>query len=336
MVTKQDAWGRDNEGNESTLYTIQNSLLTAQVTDQGAALTAFICPDRDGKTSNVVAGGNSPDVYFDNPSYLGATVGRYANRIGNGRFWLDGKEIVLPRNLGSSHLHGGFRGLTRRRWDAEVNDDSVTFSTVSPDGEDGYPGKLEVSVTYRLENHILKIEYTARTDSPTVVNLTNHAYWNLNGSETIFDHQFECFSDAYLEVDKNIIPTGTILDVAGSRFDFRTRTRLGDVINQTGEGYDHCFVIRDWDSSLRHAATMSAPSCGRVMEVHTTTPGVQFYTANHFNGSPECANRNRYGAFCLECQHFPDSPNQLEFPSTALRPGEEYRQTTEHRFFTAR
>jgi len=336
MVTQEKGWGRFPDGTEASLLTIENAFLKVQLTDRGAALVALICPDRSGHSANVVVSGTSPDVYFQNPSYLGATVGRYANRIGQGRFWLDGKEYLLDLNNGPNHLHGGLKGLMRRQWDFTLGDDSVTFRTISPDGEDGYPGNLDVSVTYRLNQHILSIDYTARTDAPTVVNLTNHSYWNMAGSGSIQDDELEVFADKYLEVDSNILPTGLIQDVAGSPLDFRTARRIGDTLSQMGSGFDHCFVVRDWDGTVRPVARVADVKCGRVMEVHSTAPGVQLYTANHFDGSPECGGFRQHEALCLECQHFPDSPNEMEFPSTALRPGEEYRQTTEHRFFTIR
>ncbi|HWL09863.1 MAG TPA: aldose epimerase family protein [Planctomicrobium sp.] len=336
MVTEQQNWGDAGNGSAMSLFTIENPFLKIQVTDLGAALTALICPDRNGHSENVVVGATSPEVYRENPSYLGATVGRFANRIGGGRFWLDGKEYALATNNGPNHLHGGLCGLSRHRWEATQGEDAVTFRTISPDGEDGYPGNLDISVTYRLSNHILSIDYIARTDAPTVVNLTNHTYWNLSNSQDVLGHHLELFSDAYLETDSNVLPTGTILDVANSPFDFRSPTQLKDPVANTNGGFDHCFVVRGWDGTLRLVGRAADMDSGRVMEVHTTVPGIQLYTANHFDGSPECGGRQRHEALCLECQHFPDSPNQLEFPSTALRPGEEYRQTTEYRFFTAR
>ncbi|SFH87165.1 aldose epimerase family protein [Planctomicrobium piriforme] len=336
MTQRQSAWGRDADGSESSLFTLENSFLRVQVTDAGASLVSLVCADREGVSADIVAAPKSPSVYFQNPSYLGATVGRYANRIGRGRFWIDGRECVLAVNNGPNHLHGGLKGLTHRIWEAETGDNFVTFRTVSPDGEDGYPGNLTVSVTYRIADNVLSLDYTARTDAPTVVNLTNHTYWNLAGQGSILNQQLELFSDACLENDADVLPTGTILEVAGTPFDFRVPRAIGDSIAQTAGGYDNCFVVRGWDGTLRPVARAADMGCGRVMVVYTTAPGVQLYTANHFDGSDNCAGRQKFEAFCLECQHFPDSPNQIEFPSTALRPGEEYRQTTEHRFFTAK
>ncbi len=336
MSTLQQDWGRNSNGDVVSLFTLENAFLRVQVTNQGAALVSVVCPDRDGNSKNVVVDGNGPETYLDNSSYLGATVGRFANRIRSGKFWLDGKEFTLPNNNGHHHLHGGLKGLSRHLWASQLGENSVTFTTSSPAGEDGYPGRLDVSVAYRIDDHVLSIDYCARSDAPTVVNLTNHAYWNLAGTGSVLNHQLELCADSYLEVDSNILPTGNILEVAGTAFDFRVPESLGRSIDQTGGGYDHCFVVRNWDGNLRLVARAAELECGRVMEVHSTTPGVQLYTANHFDGSNECGNHQRHEAFCLECQHFPDSPNQMEFPSTALRPGEEYRQRTEHRFYTVR
>jgi aldose 1-epimerase len=333
MIERNSAWGRTVAGRDCSLWTLSNGLLTAQVTDLGAALVSLSVPDRNGRWGNVVIGSAAPGPYLNNSSYLGATVGRYANRIGRGRFWLDGKEYVLPINNGPNHPHGGIQGLTSRVWEADAGDDRVTFRTSSPDGEEGYPGNLSVSVTYRIEKTELIIEYAARCDAPTVINLTNHAYWNLSGAGSILDHQLQLFADRCLENDADVLPTGTILDVAGTPFDFRAPQAIGERIAQTAGGYDNCLVINDWNqATLRPAARVSDPMSSRVMEVLTTEPGVQLYTANHFDGSEKTLGFGRHEAFCLECQHFPDSPNQLEFPSTALRPGEEYRQATVHRF----
>lgn len=332
MNKQKDSWRHAEWGSDSALFTLANDSLQIQVTDLGASLVALRTPDRNGRWDNVVVGSESPATYTSNPSHLGATVGRFANRIGRGRFWLDGKEYALAVNNGPNHLHGGPGGFSQRRWQAEADIDRVTFSLVSADGEEGYPGSLQVSVIYRLDGPNLMLEYIARTDAPTVVNLTNHAYWNLSGRGSILDHKLQLFADQYLECDADVLPTGNILNVAGTPFDFRHPHAIGQDIARTPGGYDHCFVIENWDSTLRFAASVADPASGRVMEVLTTEPGVQLYTANHFNGSAATLGLSKHEAFCLECQHFPDSPNQLEFPSTALRPGEEYRQLTVHRF----
>jgi aldose 1-epimerase len=335
MIDSNAAWGQTVDGGVFSLLRLQNDHLRVQLTNRGAALVSLETADRNGRFDNVVAGGTSPAGYATNPSYFGATIGRFANRIGQGRFWLNGREFVLPINNGKHHLHGGINGLTRRTWHAEPGDDSVTFRTASPDGEEGYPGNLDVAVTYRLERDLLVIEYRARTDAPTVINLTNHTYWNLAGSGSILNHQLQLHADSFLEIDADVLPTGTILNVAGTACDFRNSRPIGECLSGTSGGYDNCFVIRDWDATVRLAAVVREPQSGRVMEVYTTKPGVQLYTANHFDGSTASAGLQAHEAFCLECQHFPDSPNALEFPSTVLYPGIEYRQTTMHRFAVA-
>jgi aldose 1-epimerase len=335
MIDSIAPWGRTVDGSTFSLFHLHNDFLRVQLTNRGAAVVSLESADRQGHFGNVVIGGSSPASYATNPSYLGATVGRFANRIGHGRFWLNGREFVLPINNGSHHLHGGIHGLTRRNWEAESGADFITFRTSSPDGEEGYPGNLDVAVTYRLEEDRFIIEYRARTDAPTIINLTNHTYWNLAGGGSILDHQLQLLADDFLENDTDILPTGTILAVAGTPYDFRHSHPIGEFISGTSGGYDNCFVIRDWDATVRLAARVHDPASGRMMEVFTTKPGIQLYTANHFDGSLAPAGFHAHEAFCLECQHFPDSPNELEFPSTVLYPGSEYRQTTVHRFGTA-
>lgn len=326
-------WGTSPDGFPAHLFTLENEFLHARLTDIGAALVSLEVPDRAGQRANVVVSGRSVAAYFDNPCYLGVTVGRYANRIARGRFWLEGKEYILPLNNGPNHLHGGVRGISSYIWGAEEAPGRVTFHWWSLAGQEGYPGNLNIAVTYRLEGSSLFIDYSARTDAPTVVNLTNHSYWNLATTGPILDHQLQIFADNYLENDQDVLPTGNILATAGTPFDFRQLKPIGQDLVAAG-GYDNCFVIRSWDSELRSAARVSDPRSGRVLEVLTTEPGIQLYTANYFDGTEKSAGYRPHEAFCLECQRFPDSPNQLDFPSTTLRPGEEYRQTTEHRFST--
>ncbi|MCA8996580.1 MAG: galactose mutarotase, partial [Planctomycetaceae bacterium] len=201
-----------------------------------------------------------------------------------------------------------------------------------PDGEEGYPAEVTTEVIYRLDGPKLQIEYHARSNHPTVINLTNHAYWNLSGRGAIEGHQLQLNADRYLEADDDVLVTGNILNVVGTPYDFRKEKCIGQDLPATGGGYDHCFVVNDWDETLRQAAVVTDPQSGRTMEVWTSEPGIQLYTANHFDGSSRSAGYGRHEAFCLECQHFPDSPNQEDFPSTALRPGDEYRQYTEHHF----
>ncbi|WP_437230274.1 aldose epimerase family protein [Planctomicrobium sp. SH661] len=332
MSVQETVWGRTETGEDLRLFTLQNDSIVMKVSDLGATLVSLSVPDRDGKLGNVVVGGESFETYRTNSSYLGATVGRFANRIGQGRFELLGKPYELATNLGPNHLHGGLRGLTYRQWEAQAGDDAVTFTTFSPDGEDGYPGNLQVSMTYRLTGSTLTLEYAATCDATTIVNLTNHAYWNLVTQGPVLDHELQLNADQFLEVDENMLPTGKIVDVAGTPFDFRSSHPIGQDLSKTNGGYDNCLVVRDWDKSLRLAATVKDPSSGRIMEVLTTEPGVQLYTANHFDGSISTGGARQFEAFCLECQYFPDSPNQPSFPSTILQPGETYRQVTQHRF----
>lgn len=324
-------WGTTADGFPAHLYSLENEYVRVRLTDIGAALVSLETRDRTGAFGNIVVSGADANAYFNNPCYLGVTVGRYANRIAKGRFWLEGVEYVLPVNNGPNHLHGGVRGISNYIWSAEGNASAITFRWWSLAGQEGYPGNLHIAVTYRLEGNNLSIEYSARTDAPTVVNLTNHAYWNLAGRGSILAHNLKLHADQYLENDKDVLPTGNILNVAGTPFDFRQSHAVGDQLQAAG-GYDNCYVVRNWDSTLRPAAQLSDPVSGRTMDVYTTEPGIQLYTANYFDGSVNSAGYQQHEALCLECQRFPDSPNQLEFPSTTLRAGEEYRQTTQHRF----
>lgn len=333
MMTEQIAdWGQTDDGRNVSLFVLENEQLKVSLTNMGASLVSLEAPDRNGNLGPVVVSAGSCEGYVRNPSYLGATVGRFANRIGQGKFWLEGTEFTLAVNNGPNHLHGGLQGFSHKLWEAEPADDSVTFRYTSPDGEEGYPAAVTVAVTYRLDGKSLTIDYSARSEAATIINLTNHTYWNLGSQGSILDHVLQLYCGQYLENDENTLPTGTILDVSGTAYDFREPHAIGTRIQQTPGGYDNCFVIQDWDSTLRLVARVTDPASGRMMEVLTTEPGVQLYTANHFDGSPDSAGFRQHEAFCLECQHFPDSPNQIEFPSTALRPGEEYRQTTVHRF----
>ena len=323
--------------------------LRVAVTNLGACTLTVEVPDRRGNAANVNLVYPTAAEYLTNPSYFGATVGRYANRIGRGRFSLDGCEYALAVNNGPNHLHGGLRGFTHQIWDATVIDEvrlpgaqeselaGVGLHYVSPAGEEGYPGRLSVRVAYVVHrDNRLTISYEAESDAPTVLNLTNHCYWNLGGagSGSMLDHELQLYADRYLAYDKDVLVTGEILDARDTPFDFRRPKSIGAGIDRAG-GYDLCYVVRDADGRLRPAAKVTHPASGRVMEVWTTEPGVQLYTAEHFDGSANVAGHGKRGAFCLECQHYPDSPNHAAFPSTVLRPGETYRQVTEHRFSVA-
>lgn len=337
MSLSIEHWGHTTEGLEITLFTLESDQLRMQITNLGAALITLDAPDRQGKRTNVNLRHANAETYARNPGSLGATCGRYANRIGKARFTLDGKEYRLAANNGPNHLHGGMKGFNRFLWDAEPQNDHVTFRLVSPAGDEGYPGELQVAVTYRLKGNEMHLEYAARTSAPTVLNLTNHAYWNLGGfsGQTVHDQSLQIHSSNYLEADENILVTGKISKVEGTPFDFRQPHPIGERIEQISiGGYDHCFAIDDWNGQRKLIARAVHPASGRVMEVETTEPGVQLYTANHFSGNAGSAGAPRHGAFCLECQHYPDSPNHPEFPTTVLRPGEQYTQTTVHRFLT--
>ncbi|ADV68182.1 aldose epimerase family protein [Deinococcus maricopensis] len=344
-------WGTAPDGSAITLYTLRHGPVTARIMDYGGVIVGVDAPDRDGTLADVALGHDEAGPYFDRAtaSYFGALIGRYGNRIARGRFELDGRAHQLATNNGPNALHGGPGGFDQVMWtsDADVTADGprVTLTRTSPDGEEGYPGALDVTVTYTLTaDGALRLAYHAVTDAPTVVNLTNHSYWNLAGAtRDVLDHELVVHADAITPVDETLIPTGTLLDVAGTPFDFRAARRVGERVDdadaqlQFAGGYDHNFVLQGAAGALRHVATLSDPQSGRVMEVHTTEPGVQFYSGNFLDGSVTGKGGQVYGhrwAVCLETQHFPDSPNRPDFPSTRLNPGEVYRTVTEYRFRT--
>ncbi len=341
-----EAFGKLPEGGEANLYTLKNSHgMTAKVTSLGAALTELDVPDRNGAITNVVVGFDTLDQYLSNNG-VGATTGRVANRIGQARFVLDGKEIHVTANSGRHQIHGGRIGFSRVLWEGSVGTDndrsSVTFTYHSRDGEEGFPGNLLVTVKYSLTDaNELILEYTATTDKPTVVNLTNHSYFNLGGSGDVLGEQLQIFADQYTIADRDLIPTGEIAPVKGTGLDFtkpvKVGAHIGEYVNGTG-GYDHNFIVRGEAGKLRPAARVFDPKSGRVMECLTTEPAVQLYTANHFNGSLKGIGGVHYpphGALCLETQHYPDSINHPNFPSTVLRPGETFHSVTEYKFSTA-
>ena len=301
----------------------------------GGAITSLSAPDRDGMYGDIVLGFGSLEDYTSNPRYFGALIGRHANRIAQGQFTLDGVEYQLPRNNGANHLHGGFRGFDKRVWNAKEGDGVLHLSYFSKDGEEGYPGNVEAFVDYRVTNDGLSIEYRATTDRDTIVNLTNHSYFNLKGEGTILKHELTLNADYFTPVAEDLIPTGEIAPVAGTPMDFREGRAIGSQLGLTTSGYDHNFVLNDWDGSLRSAARLYEPVSGRVLEILTTQPGIQFYSGNFLDGSfvgKNSAPYVKYAGLCLEPQHFPDTPNHPNFPSTILRAGEEYRQTTVFRF----
>jgi len=321
---------------EVYLYTLTNDRgYQADIITYGGAITSLWAPDRTGAFGDIVLGFGALEDYVGNPRYFGATIGRHANRIAQGRFTLDGVGYQLPRNNGANHLHGGFRGFDKRVWTATEDGDVLHLSYFSKDGEEGYPGNVEAFVDYRLGDNELSIDYRASTDRETIVNLTNHSYFNLKGDGTILEHELTLHADSFTPVSEDLIPTGEIAPVAGTPMDFRDRRAIGSQLGLTASGYDHNFVLNDWDGSLRSAAHLYEPVSGRVLEILTTQPGMQFYSGNFLDGSFIGKNGFayvKYAALCLEPQHFPDAPNHPNFPSTVLRPGEEYRQSNTLRF----
>ena len=339
-------FGKTADGTTIELYVLTNGRITAKVMTYGAILTELHVPDKNGKTADVVLGFDNLAAYLAGHPHFGATTGRFANRIAKGKFSLDGKDYTLALNNGPNSLHGGLKGFDKAVWKAEdVSGDAgpaVKFSYVSKDGEEGYPGNLTVSVTYTVTAaDALKIDYTATTDQATPLNLTNHSYFNLGGSASgsILDHELTLTASAYTPVDETLIPTGDIASVKDTPLDFTRPQTLGSRINDLkGEpvGYDHNFVLPKSDGKTPIlAAKIVEPKSGRVMETYTTEPGVQLYTANFMDGSikgKDGVSYKKHGAFCLETQHFPDSVNQPNFPSTILRPGDTYTQTTIYKF----
>ena len=341
-VTKR-SFGKTADGIAVDLYTLKSDKLEAAITNYGGIVVSLKTPDRAGKIADVVLGYDSLDGYLKATPYFGALVGRYGNRIANGKFTLDGHQYTLAVNNGQNALHGGLKGFDKKVWTPHLEADGLSLSYSSKDGEEGYPGNLTVHVKYSVVGGDLRIDYEAATDKDTVVNLTNHSYFNLSGQGQgdILKHEVMLAADRFTPVDKGLIPTGELRSVAGTPFDFRTPHAIGERINQNDEqlklggGYDHNFVLNSGDGSLSLAARVFEPSTGRVMEVLTTQPGLQFYTGNFLDGtitgkSGKVYNK-RYG-FCMETQHFPDSPNQPRFPSTELKPGQQYRTTTIYRF----
>ena len=307
------------------------------VTNYGGAVTSLKAPDRDGNFGEIVLGFETLDEYVRCPRYFGALIGRHANRIARGRFTLDGVEYQLPCNNGANHLHGGFKGFDKRVWDVRESDKALHLSYFSKDGEEGYPGNLSAFVDYTLLDNELRIDYRATTDRDTIVNLTNHSYFNLRGAGTILDHELTLNADHYTPVSEALIPTGEIKAVAGTPMDFRSGKAIGSELQNVAGGYDHNFVLNNSDGSLRLGARLYEPVTGRVLEIFTTEPGMQFYSGNFLDGSLIGRNGVAYELYtglCLEPQHFPDAPNHSNFPSTVLRPGEEYTHTSLYRFLS--
>jgi aldose 1-epimerase len=345
----EQPWGRTPDGTDVRLYTLRNAHgLRADITNYGGIVTSLLVPDRAGHMADVVLGYDSLADYLKASPYFGAIVGRYGNRVAAGKFTLEGKTYALAVNDGPNALHGGLKGFDKVVWQAEPYADAagagLRLRYVSPDGDEGYPGRLDVSVTYALMNDdALRIDYRLSSDRPTIHNVTHHGYFNLAGhaSGDILSHELMLSADRFTPVDSTLIPTGELRDVTGTPFDFRASTAIGARIGagdeqlRFGRGYDHNFVLNGDAGTLRLVGRVRDPQSGRAMEISTTEPGVQFYSGNFLDGSNVGKGGARYehrAGFCLETQHFPDSPNHPAFPSTVLRPGEEYRSTTVYRF----
>lgn len=340
-----EVFGRTADGQVVTRHALVRGGLRVHIIDYGAILTAIETPDRRGHVANVVLGLDTLKGYETASPSFGAVVGRYANRIAGGRFSLDGQSYTLPRNEGPNTLHGGPENFGRRLWRVLALDGtSLTLARRSHDGEEGFPGNLDVEVRYSLpEDGVLRIAYAARTDRPTVLNLTNHSYFNLagEGAGGIFDHVVQVQADAFLATDATQVPTGEIRHITGTPFDFRqfqplgARIREGDPQLVYAKGYDHTFVLRGPAGTLRHAATCIDPGSGRRLDIATTQPALQLYTGNTLDGTLVGPSGRIYRSgdgVCFETQGFPDAPNRPAFPSTVLRPGERFCSTTEFRF----
>ncbi len=327
-----------HDGKPVRLYTISGAGgLVAKFTNYGTILTELHVPDRHGKTADVVLGFDAPPRYFEPHPFFGATAGRVANRIANGEFTLDGKSYTLAKNNGPHSLHGGARGFDKYAWDVATGDSWIRFTRTSPDGEEGYPGTVQAAVTYTVTPaNELKVEMTATTDKPTLVNLAHHSYWNLagHGSGDVLGHELQLFADRYTPGNETLVPKGTIEPVAGTPFDFRTSKPIGRDLAAAG-GYDTNFVVNGADGNLRPVAKVVEPKSGRVMEIFATEPGVQFYTGNFLDGSVKGkggASYAKHAGFCLETQKYPDAVHHADWPSPILRPGQTYRHVMVHRF----
>ena len=341
-ITKQ-AFGHSAEGEPVDLYSLTDGKIEVRIMTRGGTIVSLRVPDRAGKLDDVVLGYDSAEGYSAKTPYFGAIVGRYANRIAHGTFKLDGHTYSIPKNDGDNSLHGGIRGFDKVIWAAKQVKDGVEFTYVSKDGDQGFPGVLTTTVRYTLSGNDLKIEYSATTDKDTVLNLSNHSYFNLagQGKGDILGHMLKIDASRMTPVDATLIPTGELKSVEGTPFDFRKPHAIGERIDaddvqlHLGKGYDHNFVLDRSNGQMSEAAEVYEPTTGRILQVLTTEPGVQFYTGNFLDGSitgKEGRVYNRRFAFCLETQHFPDSPNHADFPSTELKPGQRFHSVTVFRF----
>ena len=341
-VSKQ-AFGHTSDGTAVDIYTLADGKVEARVITYGGIIVSLRTPDRNGKLDDVVLGYDSVDQYIAQTPYFGAIIGRYANRIAHGSFQLDGKTYSIPKNNGDNALHGGIRGFDKVVWTAQQIKDGVELTYVSKDGDQGFPGTLTTTVRYTLEGGALRIEYAATTDKDTVLNLTNHSYFNLagQGKGDVFGHVVKIDASRFTPADASQIPTGELKPVEGTPFDFRTPHAIGERINaddaqlHLGKGYDHNFVLDHAQGQLTEAAEVYEPTTGRILRVLTTEPGVQLYTGNNLDGSitgKEGRVYKQYSALCLEAQHFPDSPNHANFPTTELKPGRAFHSVTVFQF----
>ncbi|RZA35569.1 MAG: galactose mutarotase [Lysobacteraceae bacterium] len=343
----QAPFGTLPDGETITQFTLTNANgMVARIIDFGGIITGLDAPDRESRLADVVLGFDTLEPYLNDNPYFGALIGRYGNRIAQGRFTLDGQEVRLPVNNGNNHLHGGAPGFDKVKWTATVDGDSLRLAYTSRDGEQGYPGTLDVTVVYTLtDDNELAVRFHAVTDAATPVNLTQHSYFNLAGGGDILGHVLTLDADAFVAIDDESIPTGALAPVAGTPFDFRTPRPIGGAIGaddtqlRNGQGYDHCFALdRPHGKGLSRAAHVLEPVSGRVLELFTEEPGVQFYSGNFLDGSLVGKKGQAYAhrsGFCLEPQHFPDSPNQQHFPNVILRPGDVYQTESRFRFSVA-
>ena len=338
-----EAWGKTPEGQEVSLYTFSNKNgLTVKMTNYGAIVVSVETPDRNGKLANINAGFDNLDSYLAGSPYFGATVGRFCNRIANGKFSIGNKEYTLAQNNGDHHLHGGEQGYDKVVWTGTPvkrgGAKGVEFSYLSEDGEEGYPGNLAIKATYLLtNNNELVVDLQAETDAATPINLTNHNYWNLGGvgSGTIHNHLLKVEADKSLDVDEDLIPTGKFNDVHGTPLDFKKFYKIGARIEQNNlepNGYDHCFALRRQNGKMALAATVKEPKSGRMMKIYTDQIGLQFYSGNFLTGDEGSGGNDYQTLFCLETQHYPNSPNIKSFPTTILEPGQKYHHVTIHEF----
>lgn len=348
MAINKDFFGKTKDGIAVDRYSLSNSAgMRVQIITYGGIITTMEVPDRNGIFQDVVLGYDKLSDYEESSPYFGALIGRFGNRIAEGKFRLEGKEYTLAQNDGENHLHGGTKGFDKVVWRAfeQIQKDEVSLKLIylSKDMEEGYPGNLSVEVLYTLtQDNTLKINYKAVTDQTTILNLTQHSYFNLSGTNSILDHELMLNADAYLPVDETLIPTGEIVNVAKTPFDFTKPKKIGREINdedlqlKRGLGYDHCWVLNEPNIGLRLAAVLSDPKSGRQMEVFTDQPGIQFYSGNFLDGTNPKKNSDEYypyrSGLCLETQHYPNAPNEASFPTVVLNPQEVFTSQTQFKF----